>query len=124
MITPIRNGQSLSLELARPFIGKEVKITIDQPAQSYYKGAQYEVNYGFVPGTNAPDGDALDAYYLGTDKPLKEAVGICIAIIHRLEDDDDKLIIVPKIMENLTNEEIEAKVNFQEKNFKHVVVRL
>jgi len=43
-----------------------------------------------------PDGDDLDAYYLGINKPLNKAKGVVIAIIHRLKDDDDKLIVAPK----------------------------
>jgi inorganic pyrophosphatase len=48
-----------------------------------------------VPDTKAPDGEEIDAYFLGIDKPVKKAQGKCIAIIHRLNDDDDKLVVVP-----------------------------
>ncbi|MFI6363303.1 inorganic diphosphatase [Nocardia sp. NPDC050630] len=58
-------------------------------------GFRYIVNYGFVPGTLAPDGEELDAYFLGPTEPITAAAGACIAIIHRLYDDDDKLIVVP-----------------------------
>jgi len=33
---------------------------------------------------------------LGINKPLNKAKGVVIAIIHRLKDDDDKLIVAPK----------------------------
>jgi inorganic pyrophosphatase len=82
----------------------------------------YEVNYGYISNTKSPDGEELDAYYLGTDKPLKKAKGICIAIIHRTNDDDDKLVIVPEGTK-LTNKEIEKKTDFQEKWFKHEIIR-
>src|SRR4051812_28805620 len=99
-------GESVSLKLCKAYLGKKVKIVVDQPYDSYYEGTRYEVNYGFVPNTVAPDGEGLDAYYLSSQKPLNEAEGLCIAIVHRLEDDDDKLIIASE-NSNFTNEEIE-----------------
>ncbi|MSU74990.1 MAG: inorganic pyrophosphatase [Candidatus Magasanikbacteria bacterium] len=104
------------------YLGKKVKIIIDQPYGTVYKNIMYQYNYGFIPGTTASDGDALDAYFIGPQEPLKEAGGICVAIIHRLEDDDDKLIIVPE-GKYLSDEEIENAVNFVEKFFKHEIVR-
>lgn len=120
--TPIENGISKSLGLCREYLGKKVSITIDQPYGTVYEGARYEANYGFVPGTLAPDGEALDAYFLGPKEPLKVATGFCIAIIHRLEDDDDKLILVEEGVK-MSDGEIEQAVNFREKFFNHVIVR-
>ena len=64
----------------------------------------------------------LDAYVLGVDRPLTEFQGTCIAIIHRTNDDDDKLIVVPDGI-NLTDDEIEKMVSYQEKWFKHIIIR-
>ena len=116
---------SESLKLARTFLGKEVQLEFDQQVGSSYephKIESYPINYGYVPGTIAPDGDALDAYLLNVNVPLKKATGICIAIIHRRDDDDDKLVVVPKLME-LTDEEIMDQVKFQEHLYDSVVVR-
>jgi inorganic pyrophosphatase len=116
---------SESLKLARTFLGKEVQLEFDQQVGSSYephKIESYPINYGYVPGTIAPDGDALDAYLLNVNVPLKKATGICIAIIHRRDDDDDKLVVVPKFME-LTDEEIMDQVRFQEHLYDSVVVR-
>ena len=44
-------------------------------------------------------------FYLGTDQALEKAKDYK-AIIHRLEDDDDKLVVMPKEM-NMTDKEIE-----------------
>jgi len=82
----------------------------------------YEVNYGFVPGTSAPDGEEIDAYVLGIDKPINEFIGRCIAIVHRTNDDDDKLIVVPDGLK-LSDEEIRKQVNFQEKWFDNESIR-
>jgi inorganic pyrophosphatase len=70
----------------------------------------------------APDGEGLDAYFLDSKEPFKKAEGICIAIIHRLEDDDDKLILAKEGKEYLDSE-IEELVNFREKYFKHIIIR-
>lgn len=116
--------QSKSLEIAKQFLGKEVEIVIDRPLGSMHPkyGFVYEVNYGYLPNVQAPDSEELDAYYLGTDRALEETSGVVIAIIHRLEDDDDKLVVVTKGVE-MTDEEIEKAVLFQEKWFTHEIVR-
>ena len=113
---------SESLRMCQKYLGKQVAIIIDQAYGTYYEGTMYEQNYGYVPGTVAPDGDGLDAYFIGPQEALKEAIGKCIAIIHRHEDDDDKLIIVPESV-SLTDEQIEQAVNFRERFFSHCIVR-
>lgn len=102
-----------------------MQLEFDQPIGSSYaphKIDSYPVNYGYVPGVLAPDGDDLDAYFLGTDKPLAEIEGICIAIIHRRNDDDDKLIVVPEGTA-YTDQEIMRQVSFQEHLYESEVVR-
>ena len=93
---------------------------MDQPIGSTYDGHPekivYPVNYGFIPGTLAPDGDEIDAYVLGVDVPLVEFTGKCIAILHRLNDDDDKLIVVPVGL-SFSDEEIKSLTHFQERFF-------
>lgn len=111
--------------IAKEFLGKEVDVIIDRPLGSKHPkhGFVYEVNYGYIPNTKSADGEELDAYYLGVDKPLKKGRGVCIAIIHRTNDDDDKLIVVSKEKENITDEEINKLTNFQEQWFEHVIIR-
>lgn len=109
---------------AENFLGREVEIIIDRPMGSKHPkhGFIYGVNYGYVPGITSPDGEELDAYFLGSDKPLKEAKGICIAVIHRTNDDDDKLIVAPKGT-SFSDEDIEKIIEFQEKWFEHKLIR-
>ena len=59
-----------SLALARTFLGQMVTVTIDRPRGSHHPrhGHLYPVNYGYLPGTRAPDGEALDAYVLGAGR--------------------------------------------------------
>lgn len=101
-------------------IGKTVKVIIDRPLGSYHpehKEIYYPVNYGFVEGIFAADGEEQDVYVLGVDIPLNEFTGKIIAVIHRLDDDEDKWIAAPEGF-SFTKEEIMQKVSFQEKYFK------
>ena len=83
----------------------------------------YEVNYGYIEGIIAPDGEELDAYIIGITEPVKEYTGVCIAIAHRKDNDDDKLIVTPKDT-NMSNEEILKLINFQEKWFNTEIIKL
>lgn len=105
------------------YINKKVKVKIDRALGSKHPkhGFIYAVNYGYVPNTISGDGEELDCYVLGVFEPLEEFEGKCIAIIHRTNDDDDKLIIVPEDKE-YTKEQIEALTEFQEKYFKHIII--
>ena len=116
---------SRSLLLAKQYLGKKASIIIDRPLGSKHPrhGFVYEVNYGYVPGTQSADGEELDAYYLGTNRPLRAAEGRCIAIIHRLNDDDDKLVVIPKTQIDLSDSEIAKAVNFQEQWFNYEILR-
>ena len=116
---------SKSLKLAKSYLNKIVEVTVDRPLGSKHPkhGFEYLANYGFLKGEKAPDGEDLDAYVIGITNPLESFTGRCIAIVHRLQDDDDKLIVVPEGME-LTDDEIERAVEFQEKWFEHKIVGL
>ena len=107
------------------FIGKEVNVIIDRPLGSShpnYPESIYMVNYGYVPNIVSGYGEEINCYILGEYKPLKEYKGECIAVIHRKEDDDDKLIIVPK-GESFTNKEIRILTDFQERYFQSEIIR-
>lgn len=115
---------SRSLALASAFLGERVHVMVDRPLGSRHPrhGFVYEANYGYIPATKAPDGEELDAYFLGVSVPLETANGICIAVVHRLDDDDDKLIVVPEGV-YMTDDEIERHVRFQERWFEHSILR-
>ena len=107
------------------FLGKGVKLSIDRPSGSHHPehGFLYPLNYGFVPGTLAPDGEEVDGYVLGITEPLAEFYGRCIAIIHRLNDEDDKLVVVPPEKIGITDEEIRQQTCFQEQYFASEIIR-
>ena len=100
-------------------IGRIVKVTVDRPLGSYHpkhKDICYPINYGFIEGVIAPDGEEQDVYILGVDVPIKEFVGKIIAIIYRYDDVEEKWVAAP---ENavFTAEEIMEQVKFQEQYF-------
>ena len=70
----------------------------------------------------APDGEDLDAYILGVSEPLERFEGTCIAVIHRLDDADDKLVVVPPGVE-MSDEQIRDLTNFQEQFFSSTIFR-
>ena len=105
-------------------IGDTVKVTVDRPLGSYHpkhKDIYYPINYGYIAGIMAPDGEEQDAYILGVDKPVKEFTGKIIAIIHRFDDVEEKWVVAP---ENtiFTKDEIMEQVKFQEQYFKSEVI--
>ena len=91
------------------FLGQIVNVKMDRPLGSKHPkhGFIYPVNYGYIPNTVSGDGEELDAYVLGEFMPLQEFTGWVIAIIHRTNDDDDKLVVV-KDGKNYTDEQIKS----------------
>lgn len=106
------------------YIGKIVKAKIDRPLNSKHPkhGYIYPVNYGYIPNTISGDGEELDCYILGESEPLEEAEGKCIAVIHRTNDDDDKLVIATK-GSCFTDDEISSLTAFQEQYFESEIIR-
>lgn len=109
---------------SKEYLNKELYIKIDRQFGSKHPkhGFIYPVNYGYVPNTVSGDGEELDAYLLGVFKPVEDYTGKCIAIIHRTNDNDDKLIVVPTD-KNYSDDAIEALVEFQEQFFEHELIR-
>ena len=106
------------------YLNKIITIKIDRPVGSKHPkhGFIYPVNYGYVPNTISGDGEELDSYVLGIYEPLETFTGKCIAIIHRTNDNDDKLVVVPE-NKTFTNEEIKVLTAFQEQYFKNIILR-
>ena len=109
---------------ANEYLGKEVTIEIDRPLGTKHPkhGFIYMVNYGFIPNTISGDGEELDAYLLGEFDPVEKSSGKVIAIIHRTNDDDDKLI-VSKDGKEYSNDAIRALTEFQERFFESIIIR-
>ena len=76
----------------------------------------YTVNYGYVKGIIAGDGEEQDAYILGVKVPVKSFNGKVIAVIHRLDDVEDKWVVGPENMV-FTENEIKKAIQFVEQFF-------
>ena len=91
----------------------EVMFIIDAALEDEKKDATVETVQSII----AADGEEQDAYILGVNKPIKEFTGKVIAVIHRFDDVEEKLVVVPTDA-SLTKEEIKRQVDFQEQFFK------
>ena len=105
-------------------LGRIVKVKIDRPLGSAHPNHPdmiYPVNYGYIEGIIAPDGEEQDAYVLGIDVPLTEFEGKIIAIVHRLNDVEDKWVVAPQNT-SYSKQEIKKQLNFQEKYFEYEII--
>lgn len=109
---------------AKEFIGNNVKVKIDRMLGTKHPkhGFTYMINYGFIPDTISGDGEELDAYLVGEFEPVEEATGKVIAVIHRTNDDDDKLV-VSKDGKYYSDDAIRALTEFQEQYFESIIIR-
>ena len=118
-------GQCLgSSERCVAMIGKTVTVTIDRPLGSFHPkhpDIYYPINYGFIEGIMAPDGEEQDAYILGVDVPLQTFTGSVIAVIHRHDDVEDKWVVAPEGVV-FTQEEIASRTYFQEQYFDSEII--
>ena len=106
-------------------IGDTVKVKVDRPIGSVHPKHEdiiYPINYGYVEGILAEDGEEQDVYILGEKKKLKEFEGVLIAVIHRYDDVEEKGV-VSKGGHKYTKEEIEELTHFQEQ-FYHIDIRM
>ena len=109
---------------AKDFLGKVVEVHMDRPLATKHPKHEfiYMVYYGYIPNTISADGEELDAYVLGVFEPVSTFTGKVIAIVHRTNDDDDKLVVVPDGKE-YSDEAIKTLTEFQERFFESVIIR-
>lgn len=101
-------------------LGKKITVTVDRPLGSThpkFSDIIYPVNYGFVKDILAGDGQEQDVYLLGVNYPVQTYQGIVIAILHRLDDKEDKWVAAPEGM-TFSKEEIQKLTFFQEQFFR------
>ena len=109
----------------KDIIGKKVHVIVDRPLGSVHPkhvDLIYPVNYGYIEGIIAGDGECQDCYVLGENEPIKAFDGVVIAIIHRLNDIEDKWIIAKEGV-LLSDQEILESIEFQERYFKIHLIR-
>lgn len=124
MLNILRNEVSI-LNNSVEFLNKIVNVKIDRPLGSKHPKYDfiYPVNYGYVPNTISGDGEELDCYILGIYEPLVSFTGKCIAVIHRINDKDDKIVVVPE-GKSFSDVEIRYLTNFQERFFESEILRI
>ena len=105
------------------YLGKEVLVKVDRKLGEKHPNFDfiYPVNYGYILNTLSEDGEEIDAYILGVFSPVDEFLGVCKAIICRYDDNENKLIVVPRD-KNYTIEQMEALLEFQERFFKYKII--
>ena len=78
-------------------VGATVTVTVDRPLGSYhpeYKDMYYPINYGYIEGVMAPDGEEQDAYILGVNEPVCKFTGKIIAIVYRKDDIEENYTVL------------------------------
>lgn len=107
-------------EQVKSYLGKTVTIKIDRPVGYIHKKENYSltypINYGYIPGVIGGDGEELDVYLLGVNEPVSEYECDIIAIAHRHNDIEDKLVGAP-VGVRFSKEDIENAIYFQEQYY-------
>ena len=89
-------------ELIQAMLGKTVHVIVDRPMGYVHVKSgitfRYPINYGYIPGLLAGDGDEQDVYILGVDEPVEEFTGQIIGVVRRKDDNEDKLVAAPEGM--------------------------
>lgn len=104
-------------------LGKPVHIEVDRPIGYRHKNTVYPINYGFIPGMIAGDGEEQDVYILGCDKPITAFDGWIIGAVRRKNDWEDKLVAAPDGVV-FHQGQIAAAVHFQEQYFDSTIISL
>lgn len=72
----------------------DIAVILNRPIGSCrpnHKNICYPINYGYIQGVVAPDGEEQNAYILGVNYFLKEFTGRIIAIVQRFDDVEEKM---------------------------------
>ena len=114
----------MNTDTAIEYIGKEVNVIVDRQlgSKDAVSDYTYEVNFGFVPNTVALNGDEIEAYVLGVKEPIDGFKGQCGAVLRRVDNSGDKLVVWPSDM-TFSNEEIQTLTAFQEKDSDFEIIR-
>lgn len=107
----------------KTYLGKKVDVIMDRPLGSKHPKHEfiYTLNYGYVPGTVAGDGEEIDAYIIGEFEALETYTGYVVAIVKRKNDIEDKLIVC-KERKKYTKEQMQVLVEFQERFFDSIII--
>ena len=110
-------------QIIRDLMGKEVHVVVDRPVGYRHGDILYPINYGYIPGVLAGDGEEQDAYILGKDAPIAEFDGKVVAAVCRKNDCEDKLVVAP-VGSRYHQGQIAEAVAFQEQYFDSRIVSI
>ena len=82
-------------QMIADYMGKSVHVVVDRPIGYHHGDMVYPINYGYIPGWIAGDGEEQDAYILGVHEPIAEFDGQVIGAVRRKDDCEDKLVVAP-----------------------------
>lgn len=108
----------------RAALGKRVRVTVDRPIGSRHPERReiiYGLNYGYVADVLAADNEWQDAYVFGVADPVEVFEGEVIAVVHRLNDVEDKWVVAAPGTQTTENE-IRERTAFVEKFFKSEIL--
>ena len=115
------NWEKTRNRLIKDYIGKLVHVVVDRPIGYQHGDIIYPINYGYIPGVIAGDGEEQDAYILGVNEPIAEFDGQVVAAICRKNDCEDKLVVAP-VGSVYHQGQIAEAVYFQEQYFDSRIV--
>ena len=97
-----------------------LRYFIDRPiGYTHYKenySLTYPINYGYIPDVIGGDGEELDVYLIGVNEPVTEYECQIIAVAHRNDDIEDKLVGAPIGM-RFSEKQIKDVISFQEQYY-------
>jgi len=108
-------------QFIQDMLGKRVHLIVDRPIGYLHGDILYPVNYGYIPGILAGDGEEQDAYILGVSQPVSSFDGRVIGAVCRKDDCEDKLVVAPEGM-LLHQGQIAQAVHFQEQYFDSYII--
>jgi len=85
----------------KTYLGKTVTVHIDRKIGTphpKHPDIIYPVNYGYVQGLVAGDGEEQDVYVLGINEPQDICECVIVAVIFRENDNEDKWVGIPKAL--------------------------
>lgn len=119
----MHNDTDFRNQMILDYMGKLVHVEVDRPVGYRHGDTVYPINYGYIPGLMAGDGEAQDAYILGVDEPVAAFDGQVVGAIRRKDDCEDKLVVAPA-GQLYHQGQIAQTVRFQEQYFDSTVESL
>ncbi|MNT24200.1 hypothetical protein D3C72_1596630 [compost metagenome] len=118
--------EAINLEKATSYelIDQTVRIEIPKSVMKKDKniGTSFPINFGVIPDVLDGDGKKLECYIVGTENIKNEFTGKCIAVLHKFDNTEDKLIVTQSD-KNFSDNEIREILKFQEKNYLNEIIR-